>query len=95
MSKSDENEKSVIFLNDPQDVVISKIKKAVTDSGSEIKYDESKPGISNLITLYSISSGKSFNEIENDFKGKGYGDFKPVVAESVAEYIKPIREKLY
>lgn len=93
MSKSDENERAVIFLNDPYEVVVSKIKKAVTDSGSEIKYDETKPGISNLITLYSISSGKSFDEIENEFKGKGYGDFKPVVAESVADYIKPIREK--
>lgn len=93
MSKSDENEKATLYLTDPDDIVKSKIKKAVTDSGTVIKYDEEKHGISNLITLYSIATGKNFEEIENEFEGKGYGDFKPAVAEAVADYLKPIREK--
>ena len=73
----------------------SKIKRAVTDSGSEIKYDDSKPGITNLMTLYNVSTCKTFDEIETEFKGKGYGDFKPVVADAVAEYLRPIREKYF
>lgn len=94
MSKSDENEKSIIYLNETADVVKNKIKRAVTDSGSEVKFDESnKPGIANLMTLYSIATGKTFAEIESEFEGRGYGDFKPAVADSVAEFLTPIREK--
>ena len=69
-------------------------KHAVTDSGSEVRYDpENKPGVSNLMTIYSCATGKSFEEIENEFIGKGYGDFKTVVGESVVELLRPIREK--
>ena len=94
MSKSDENEKSIIFLNESADVVRNKIKRAVTDSGSEVKYDTvNKPGVSNLMTLYSIATGRSFAEIEAEFAGKGYGDFKPAVADAVADYLTPIRER--
>lgn len=93
MSKSDENEKSILFLNDSAEVVKNKIKRAVTDSGNEVKYDtENKPGVSNLITLYSVATGKTFAEIESEFAGKGYGDFKPAVADAVANYLAPIRE---
>lgn len=93
MSKSDPNEKSIIFLNDKDDVIKSKIRRAVTDSGTEIKYDETKPGITNLISLYSIATSKTFAEIEQEFVGVGYGDFKAAVADAMALYLAPIREK--
>ncbi len=94
MSKSDDNEKSIIYLNETADVVKNKIKRAVTDSGSEVKFDEAnKPGIANLMTLYSIATGKTFAEIESEFDGRGYGDFKPAVADAVAEFLAPIRER--
>lgn len=96
MSKSDENEKATIFLTDTDDVIKSKIKRAVTDSGTDIKYDEkNRPGIANLMTLHHIATGKSFKEIESDFSGKGYGDFKIAVGESVAAYLAPKREKYF
>lgn len=93
MSKSDPNEKSIIFLNDKDEVVKSKIKRAVTDSGTVIKYNPEQPGISNLITLYSISTGMSFAEIEEKFVGCGYGDFKLACADVVAEYLAPVRDR--
>lgn len=93
MSKSDENEKSTIFLTDSDKEIVNKIKRAVTDSGSEIKFSEDKAGVSNLITLYSIATGKSISDIEKEFDGKGYGEFKTTVGEAVAEYINPIRTK--
>lgn len=93
MSKSDENEKNIIFIDDTDEQIINKIKRSVTDSGSEVKMSPDKPGISNLMTLYHIATGKSFAQIEMDFAGKGYGDFKPEVGKVVAEYIRPIREK--
>jgi tryptophanyl-tRNA synthetase len=93
MSKSDENDKSTIFLNDKEDDIRNKIKRSVTDSGSEIKYSESKPGVSNLMTLYQLATGETMAEIEDEFHGKGYGEFKPALTDAVAEYIRPIRTK--
>ncbi len=93
MSKSDPNEKATIFLNDKDEIIKSKIKKAVTDSGTEIKYNPERPGITNLITLYSIASGKSFTEIEELFVGCGYGDFKVACADVMAEFLSPIRDR--
>ncbi len=93
MSKSDENEKSTIYLTDTDDVIKNKIKRAVTDSGSEIKYDEKRSGVANLMTLYHIATGYTFAEIETEFAGKGYGDFKIATGDAVAKYLKPIREK--
>lgn len=93
MSKSDPNEKATIFVLDPDDVIKSKIKRAVTDSGSEVKYDDNKPGVSNLIILYHIATGKTIEQIEQEFAGRGYGDFKPTVADAVAGYIGPIRDR--
>ncbi len=93
MSKSDDNEKATLFLTDPNNVIKNKIKRAVTDSGSEIKYAADKPGVSNLMSLYSIAKNMNFAEIESEFAGKGYGDFKAQVAEQVAEYLAPIRER--
>jgi tryptophanyl-tRNA synthetase len=66
----------------------------MTDAGREVKYDVAeKPGISNLLTIHSALSGKSIAELENEFDGKGYGDFKSAVAEVVVEYLRPIRAK--
>jgi len=93
MSKSDDNEKSTIYLTDTDAEIKNKIQRAVTDSGSEVKNFPDKPGIANLMTLYNIATGKSFNQIEEDFHDKGYGEFKPAVANAVAGYLKPIREK--
>lgn len=93
MSKSDPNEKANIFLDDAPEVVKSKIKRAVTDSGTEIKYDESRPGIANLMSIYSIATGKDYATVEIEFAGAGYGDFKAAVAEATAEYLSPIRDK--
>lgn len=95
MSKSDPNEKSIIFLDDKDEVIKSKIKRAVTDSGSEVKYDAAKPGVANLMTLYSIATGKTNAEIEQEFVGAGYGEFKATVADAVAAYLAPVRDKYF
>ena len=92
MSKSDLGDGSV-FLLDSRDVVIKKIKRAVTDSGTEIKYAEGKDGINNLMSIYSAFTGKSYDEIEREFLGKGYGDFKLAVGEIVADALAEIQEK--
>ncbi len=92
MSKSDLGDGSV-FLLDSRDVVIKKIKRAVTDSGSEIRYAEGKDGINNLISIYSAFTGKSFEETEKEFAGKGYGEFKLAVGEVVADSLKEIQDK--
>ena len=92
MSKSDLSDGSV-FLLDSRDVVIKKIKRAVTDSGSEVRYAEGKDGINNLMSIYSAITGDSFEKIENDFAGKGYGDFKMAVAEVVADSLTAIQDK--
>lgn len=94
MSKSAASMSGVIELLDSSDVILKKFKSSVTDAGKEIKYDEkSKPGISNLLTIHSAFSGKSITEVENEFAGKGYGDFKTAVAEVVNAELAPIREK--
>lgn len=93
MSKSDENFKATIFLTDSDSEIKNKIKRAVTDSGSEVKYADDKPGVKNLMTLFNVATGASFDDIEKEFAGKGYGDFKSAVADEVADYIKPIRNR--
>ncbi|MFH1049782.1 MAG: tryptophan--tRNA ligase [bacterium] len=93
MSKSDDNDKATIYLSDSDEQIRNKIKRSVTDSGSEIIYNEEKAGVANLMSLYSLATGKSFQEIELEFKGKGYGDFKSDVGDAVAQYINPIRTR--
>ena len=93
MSKSDPNQKSFISLTDPTDVMVKKIKSAVTDSEARVYYSESKPGVSNLMTIYSCCTGKDYAAIEAEFDGKGYGDFKAAVAEAVAEELRPLRDE--
>ncbi len=93
MSKSDDNEKATIYINDSDAEIKNKIKRAVTDPGSEILYRDDKPGIKNLMTIYSLVSGLSYAEIESLFQGKGYAEFKNVVADALAYYINPIRTR--
>lgn len=91
MSKSDSNVNAFISMNDDKDTIIKKFKRAVTDSDNEIVYREDKPGISNLLTIYSCMTGKTISEAENEFSGTGYGDFKIAVGEAVANVLDPIR----
>lgn len=91
MSKSDENLNSWVAILDNRDDIIRKFKRAVTDSEAKVKFSEEKPGISNLITIYSAVTGKSVSEIEKEFEGKGYGDFKLAVGETVADTLSPIK----
>ncbi len=94
MSKSEQDNGGCICLLDEPDAIMRAFKRAVTDSETCVRYDpENKKGISNLMSIYSIATGKSFEEIENEFAGKGYGDFKVAVGESVVELLRPIREK--
>lgn len=93
MSKSDTNANATILLLDDTDTIIRKFKRAVTDSESEVRYAEEKPGISNLMDIYSAVTGKTYEEIEKEFAGKGYGDFKLAVGETVADYLKPLQER--
>jgi tryptophanyl-tRNA synthetase len=91
MSKSDENENAIIRILDDKDTVIRKFKRAVTDSGCEVRRGKGKEGIENLMSIYSAVSGRSFDDIEKEFDGKGYGDFKLAVGEAVADNLAPVR----
>ncbi|MDR0992334.1 MAG: tryptophan--tRNA ligase [Ruminococcus sp.] len=92
MSKSDDNPNASVYILDDRNVILNKFKRAVTDSGSEVRYDEKeKPGVSNLMTIYSVCTGKNFGEIEREFAGKGYGDFKAAVGETVADKLAPVQ----
>ncbi len=94
MSKSDTNNKATITLLDEPAQIIKKIKSAVTDSEGIVKFDrENKPGVSNLLSIYSILSGESIDSLEAKYEGKGYGDFKSDLANVVVEALKPIQEK--
>ena len=94
MSKSASSMAGVIELLDSPEVTLKKFKSSVTDDGKEVKFDEkAKPGISNLLTIHSALSGKSVSDLENEFSGKGYGDFKTAVAEVVIAKLEPIRKR--
>jgi tryptophanyl-tRNA synthetase len=96
MSKSSGSVAGVLEIMDTPEANTKKIKSAATDAGREVKFDEKeKPGISNLLTIHSSLSGRSIAELENEFEGKGYGDFKGAVAEVVVEYLRPIRTKAH
>lgn len=94
MSKSDENLNGSIFLLDDADTITKKIKRAVTDSGTDIKFDETRPAINNLLTVYQLLTNKTAEECEADFAGKGYGHFKTELAETVVEFLRPFQEKV-
>ncbi len=94
MSKSSASASGVIELMDSPEINTKKIKSAVTDTGRDVIFDEKeKPGVSNLLTIYSALTGKTIAQAETDFTGKGYGDFKGAVAEVVVDYLNPVREK--
>lgn len=94
MSKSDENEKNFVSIIDDSKKIEKKIKSATTDSGTEIKFDpENKAGLANLMTIYSVLSGKTADQLEKDYEGKMYGHLKVDLAELVVETLKPVREK--
>lgn len=93
MSKSDTNVKAFISVLDDTDTIVRKIKSAVTDSEARVYYAEGKDGVNNLMGIYSCCTGKSFEEIEQEFEGKGYGDFKAAVAEAVAAELAPVRDE--
>ena len=94
MSKSSSSASGVIELMDSPEINTKKIKSAVTDTGRDVIFDEKeKPGVSNLLTIYSALTGKTIAQAETDFAGKGYGDFKGAVADVVVDYLKPVREK--
>ena len=93
MSKSDENVNGFIGMLDKPDDIMRKFKRAVTDSEACVRYAEGKDGINNLMGIYSCVTGKSFEEIEKEFDGKGYGDFKTAVGEAVVDHLKPIQDK--
>ena len=95
MSKSDENPNASIYLMDDRDTIIRKFKRAVTDSEGCVRYAESQPGISNLIDIYSACTGKAAADIEKEFEGRGYGDFKLAVGESVADLLGPMQEEFH
>ena len=92
MSKSDPNQNAVVYILDSKDDIMRKFKKAVTDSDACVKYSEDKPGVSNLMTIYRAFTGKSFEEIEREFDGRGYGDFKLAVGEACADGLAPVRD---
>ena len=96
MSKSDKDPNGTVYLLDRPEDIMRKFKKAVTDSDTErcVRFDvESKPGVANLMSIYSACTGKTFAQIEAEFEGKGYGAFKPAVGEAVVETLRPIREE--
>ena len=93
MSKSDINPNAVVRILDTKDEILRKFKRAVTDSGSEIRYAEGKDGVNNLMTIYAAFTGKRLTEIEAEFAGKGYGDFKIAVGETCADKLQPVREE--
>lgn len=93
MSKSDPNPKSYISVFDAPDVISKKIKSAVTDSEGSVRFADGKEGINNLMGIYACCTGLTNEQIEADFAGKGYGDFKAAVAEAVIEELRPIRER--
>lgn len=93
MSKSDENANAVVYILDDKDTVIRKFKRAVTDSDMTVRYAEGKDGINNLMTIYSCFTGKTFDEIEREFDGHGYGDFKLAVGETCADALAPVRSE--
>ena len=93
MSKSDDNENAYISLIDPPDVIQRKIKRAVTDSDGQIRYCEQKPGVSNLISIYSAVTGKTVEAVEAEFSDAGYGKLKACVADAICAELAPLQQR--
>ena len=93
MSKSDENPNDSIYLMDDPDTIIRKCQRVVTDSEGQIRYRDEQPGVKNLIDIYCACTGKTPAEVEKEFDGKGYGDFKMAVGEAVGGVLKPLQDR--
>jgi tryptophanyl-tRNA synthetase len=94
MSKSDPDQNGCVYMMDKPEDIARKFKRAVTDCDACVRYDvKAKPGISNLMQIYSVATGKSFADIESEFAGRGYGDFKSAVGDAVIELLRPVREE--
>src|SRR6476659_7496159 len=93
MSKSDDDRNGAIFLMDDADTITKKFKRAVTDSGTDITFDETRPAINNLLTIYQLLTGKSSEACVDNFAGKGYGAFKGELAEATIQFLKPFQER--
>ncbi len=93
MSKSDPNQNAVVYILDDRDTVLRKFRRAVTDSGCEVVRGEGKEGIMNLMSIYRSLTNKSYDEIEGEFRGRGYGDFKTAVGETVADALLPVQSE--
>lgn len=94
MSKSDDDPNGCVMLLDDPDVVNRKFKRAVTDSGSEIRFDDSRPAITNLLTIYQLLTGQSVDEVETHFAGKGYAQLKQNLADVTVEFLRPFQERV-
>jgi len=94
MSKSDENVNGSITLLDDPDTIRRKVKRAVTDSGAEIRFDESRPAVTNLLTIYQLLTGRGREEVEAHFAGKGYAQLKSELAEAAVEFLRPFQERV-
>lgn len=94
MSKSDENVNGSITLMDDADTIRRKFKRAVTDSGTEIRFDESRPAITNLLSIYELLTGRSREEVEANFEGKGYAHLKSELADATIEFLRPFQERV-
>ena len=94
MSKSDDNQNNIITLMDDPKVIMNKMKRAMTDSDTEVRYAEDKPGISNLLNIYCAVTGKSIAEAEKEFAGVGYGTFKTAVGEAVVAELEPVQKRV-
>ena len=93
MSTTGSEERGLVFVDDDEKAILKKVKSAVTDSGSEVRRGPDKAGVSNLIEVLAVIRGVDHSEIEREFEGRGYGDFKTAVGEAVAEYLRPVRER--
>ena len=94
MSKSDKDQNGCVYMLEKPEDIMRKFKKAVTDSDASVRFDPAaKPGVSNLMQIYSVATRRNFEEIEKEFDGRGYGDFKKAVGEAVVELLRPIREE--
>tara|TARA_B100000427_G_C15061368_1_gene400024 strand:- start:111 stop:545 length:435 start_codon:yes stop_codon:yes gene_type:complete len=93
MSKSDDNLNNIISLLDSPSIIRKKIKRAVTDSGTNIIFDEKRLGLANLMTIYSIATGESISQIEKNYKGKMYSDFKADLGDVLVEFLAPIQKE--
>jgi tryptophanyl-tRNA synthetase len=94
MSKSDDDPVGCVMLMDDADTVSKKFKRAVTDSGTEIRFDASRPAITNLLTIYQLMTGQTPEKIDSNFSGKGYAQLKQELAEVTVEFLKPFQDRV-